>query len=240
MELLFAYLAGLLTLINPCVLPVLPLVLGAALQSNRHAPLALAAGMSLSFVVLGMFIATLGRSLGLTDTLMAQIGAVMMLVFGLILLVPSLNSRFATATAGFSSGADERLNALQSTGEPGLKTPFLGGLLLGAVWSPCIGPTLGGAISLASQGKNLFWAFLIMCAFAVGVSTVIVLLGYGSREVIRRRQQQLRALAEHAKPIMGWLFIAVGLFILLGLHHTIEGWLVQVLPYWFQDLSVKF
>ena len=67
MELFLGYVAGLLTLINPCVLPVLPIVLATALQAGRHGPLALAAGMSVSFVALGMLVSVAGRAFGITD-----------------------------------------------------------------------------------------------------------------------------------------------------------------------------
>ena len=221
MELFFGYIAGLLTLINPCVLPVLPIVLASALQAGRHGPLAVAAGMSISFVTFGMLVATVGHSIGLTENVLSQIGAILMMVFGLVLLVPQLSSRFATATAGFSGSADEKINSLSNTS---MKSQFLGGALLGAVWSPCVGPTLGGAISLASQGQSLLWVFAIMVSFALGVSSVILALGYGTREAIRRRQQQLRGLAEKAKPIMGITFLLVGLMIFFKFHHVIEGW----------------
>ncbi len=237
MELIFGFLAGLLTLINPCVLPVLPIVLASAWQSGRYGPLALAAGMSLSFVSFGMLVATVGQSIGLTEQVLARTAAILMLVFGLILLIPRLNERFATATASISASADQQLNQLPRVG---LNSHFLGGLLLGAVWSPCVGPTLGGAISLASQGQNLLWAFAIMCSFALGVSSIILLLGFGTQEAVRHRQQQLRSLARRAKPLMGIIFILVGLMILFKIHHLIEAWLIDILPYWLQDLSVKF
>lgn len=237
MELIFGYLAGLLTLINPCVLPVIPIVLASALQAGRHGPLAVAAGMSLSFITLGMLVATVGHSIGLTETLLSQIGAVLMMIFGLVLLVPQLNERFATATAGIGSSADDQLNKMSHTS---MKGQFFGGMLLGAVWSPCVGPTLGGAISLASQGQNLLWVFAIMTSFALGVSSVILLLGYGTREAIRSRQQQLRGLAERAKPILGITFLLVGLMIFFKFHYVIEAWLVDVLPDWFQDLSTTY
>jgi len=238
MELVFAFFAGLLTLINPCVLPVLPIVLASALQAGKHGPLAIAAGMSLSFVILGMIVSTIGHSIGLTEQVLAQTGAVLMMIFGLILLVPKFNQRFATVTAGFSSSADNQINKLSSN--TSYKNQFLGGTLLGAVWSPCVGPTLGGAISLASQGQNLFWVFLIMLSFALGVSSVILILGYGSGEAIRRRQNKMRGLAEKAKPIMGITFLLVGLMIFFKIHHLIEAWLLDVLPIWLQDLSVKY
>jgi len=235
MELVFGYLAGLLTLINPCVLPVLPIVLGSAVQANRHGPLALAAGMGVSFVSLGLFVAVAGRAIGLTEELLAQAGAVMMVGFGVILLIPRFSHGFEMATAGMAASADSRMDTLDQSG---LRGQFLGGALLGAVWSPCVGPTLGGAISLASQGESLIWAGMIMTSFALGIGSIIVALGYGTRELILKRQAQMRRWASKAKPVMGGLFLAVGLMILFKFNQVIEIWLLDVLPIWLQDLSV--
>ncbi len=236
-ELPLAYLAGLLTLINPCVLPVLPIVLASALNADRRAPIALAAGMSVSFVTVGMLVATLGYAIGLTEDVMAKAGATLMIVFGAVLLVPSLSQRFELATAGFAGSADQKL---QNTDTNGLRGQFLGGVLLGAVWSPCIGPTLGGAIALASQGQSLIWAALIMCFFALGVSTLVVGLGLGAGEALRARTDRLRGIAEKSKPVMGFVFVAVGALLLMNVHHTIDAWAMSVMPIWLQDLSVRF
>ena len=234
MELIFAYGAGLLTLINPCVLPILPIVLATAVQASRHGPLA--AGMSVSFVALGLGVTVLGRSLGLTPEMISDAGAVLMILFGLVLLVPRFSERFATATAGVSARADSQIDTLDRSG---LQGQFVGGMLLGAVWSPCIGPTLGGAISLASQGESIARAGLIMVAFAIGVSTIILALGYGARSVIQRRQAWMRGLASSARPILGVVFIAVGVGLLLRVHHIIEIWALDNLPPWLIDLSVS-
>ena len=235
MEFVFAYLAGLLTLINPCVLPVLPIVIVGALNATRAGPVALAAGMSVSFVAFGVFVTAFGASIGLTQDKLAQAGAAMMVIFGVILIVPMFARRFETATAGIAASADGRMDAIDAGTVRG---QFLGGLLLGTVWSPCIGPTLGGAIALASQGENLGYVTLIMVAFALGVSTLIIGLGLGAREAIRARATALRGLASRSKPIIGATFIAVGLMLLFNIHHIIEGWLLDVMPYWLQDLSV--
>ncbi len=236
MEILFAYGAGVLTLINPCVLPILPIVLATAVQAHKAGPLAVAAGMSLSFVALGMLVTVAGRSLGLTPEMISDAGAVLMIGFGVVLLVPRFSESFATATAGVSARADTGMDGIDRSG---LRGQFLGGMLLGAVWSPCIGPTLGGAISLASQGESLILATLIMVGFAAGVSTVILLLGYGARSVIQRRQAAMRAIAMRAKPILGIVFVAVGIGILLRVHHMVEIWAIQNLPPWLIDLSVS-
>ena len=235
MEFVFAYIAGLLTLINPCVLPVLPIVLVSALNADRYGPVALAAGMSVSFVTFGLFVTAFGPTIGLTQDTIAQAGAVLMIVFGTVLVVPMFARQFEMATAGLASQADSRMNDVDASGKKG---QFLGGLLLGAVWSPCIGPTLGGAIALASQGQNLGYAGLIMVFFAMGVSTLIIGLGLGAREAIRTRAQALRGIAERSKPILGVTFIAVGLMLFFQVHHIIEAWALEVMPIWLQDLSV--
>ncbi|MCK0141432.1 cytochrome c biogenesis CcdA family protein [Aliiroseovarius sp. F20344] len=236
MELVFGYLAGLLTLINPCVLPVLPIVLATALQASRFGPLAVAGGMSVSFVTLGLLVTVLGYTIGLTEDMVARAGAILMIGFGLILMTPVLSERFATATAGVSAQADMTLDDVNRNG---LSGQFLGGMLLGAVWSPCIGPTLGGAISLASQGKSIPWAAAIMIAFALGVSTIIIALGYGARAAIMRRQALMRQIAQKSRPIMGAIFLTVGIMILFRFHHILEAWAVQNLPTWLNDLSVS-
>jgi cytochrome c-type biogenesis protein len=236
MEIVFAYLAGLLTLINPCVLPVLPIVLASALQADRLGPVALAAGMATSFVILGLTFAVAGQVLGVSDRALSRIGAIVMIGFGLALLVPRLNGAFATVTAGLASRADTQTDAVNRSGLAG---QALGGALLGMVWSPCIGPTLGGAISLASQGQSIPWAGAVMTAFAAGVVTVILALAYGARAALARRRAFFRTFATAAKPVMGVAFVAIGLMILTGANLRLEAWLVEAMPIWLQDFSVS-
>lgn len=236
MQLVLAYLAGLLTLANPCVLPVVPIVLASAVQASPRGPLALCAGLGLSFVALGMVFAVAGRGLGIDADQLARAGGLVMAAFGLVMLVPAAERRFALATAGVAGQADRRMTRLQATGATG---QFLGGLLLGAVWSPCIGPTLGGAVALAAQGRDLTLAAATMTAFAAGVATVMLLLAHGARAALMRRRDALRAAAGWARPVMGAVFTAVGLMIFFRLTHAIEGWLLTLMPPWLQDLSVS-
>lgn len=237
MDLVFGYIAGLLTLINPCVLPVLPIVIVGALQASRFGPVALAAGMGLSFVVLGVGIAAFGRALGLDELAISQAGAVLMIGFGFVLLVPRLGGAFATATGGFAARADQ---GYEDVDRSSLTGQFAAGALLGAVWSPCVGPTLGGAIALASTGQSLGWATAIMVSFALGVATIILALGYGAQSLFTRHRGALQTLAVRARPIMGAVLIAVGVGILFRVHHMLEIWALDALPIWLQDLSVRF
>lgn len=236
MELILAYAAGLLTLINPCVLPVLPVVLAGALQADRLGPLVLALGMSVSFVALGVLVTAFGYGIGLTSDRVAQGGAALMVLFGLVMLVPAAQRRFATATSGIAASADSTLGGFDQSQ---LRGQFLGGLLIGAVWSPCIGPTLGSAIALASQGEGLGQATMIMVGFAMGVSTLILGIGYGARGLLQRNRATMMRIAQAAPKIMGVVFVLVGLGLLFKLHHMIDAWLLGVMPAWLVDLSVS-
>jgi cytochrome c biogenesis protein CcdA len=235
MELVFAYLAGLLTLINPCVLPVLPIVLASSLQTDPRAPVALAAGMGLSFVALGTIVAALGPAFGIYPEDVTRLAALVMVGFGVVLVLPALGRRFAAATAGLASLADARIAAAPR----GIGAEFWGGALLGVVWSPCIGPTLGAAIALASAGEELERATAIMTAFALGVATLIVATAYGLRGWLRRNMGRMVALSTRARPVMGGVFIAVGTALFFGLNHALEATALRILPVWFVDLSVS-
>jgi len=236
MELALAYGAGILTLINPCILPVLPIVLASALQSSRFGPAALAAGMGLSFVLVGLGVTAAGHAFGLREETVARAGAVLMIGFGLVLLVPRFSSGFATATAGMAARADAGIDRIDRSQLPG---QFLGGMLLGAVWSPCIGPTLGGAVALAARGERLVHAGLVMAAFALGVATVVLILAHGARGLLARLRAPMQRLAGSARPLLGAVFLMVGAAMLGGVHLRAEAWLLDRLPDWLVDLSVS-
>ena len=237
MDILFGYIAGILTLLNPCVLPVLPVILIAAMNQHRAGPLFLCAGMSLTFVVVGMMVASVGPAFGVDAQLVSEVASIAMILFGFTLLAPALSSRFAMAAGGASGVLSSKTSGMDDSG---LSGQFMTGMLLGAVWSPCIGPTLGGAIALASQGGNLFWASAIMLSFALGVSTIVMTLATLSRETLFRHRDTLQRLSGSVRYITGVLLVGLGLFLFFGLHHYLEAWAVAKLPYWFQDISVKF
>jgi cytochrome c-type biogenesis protein len=232
----WAYLAGALTLINPCVLPLLPVIVAAAFQNSRYGPLMLAAGLTLSFAVIGLGVTAFGHLVGIDTLLINRAAAVVMILFGTVLLVPKAQAALAMLTAPLASRANSQIDRVQDAGAWG---QFAVGVLLGAVWSPCIGPTLGGAIGLAASGENLGQAGLTMLMFGVGVSTVLMALAYGSREILKARRERLMRWMPWAKPIMGVTLLVVGIGILFHLDRVIEGWVLDHMPAWLQDLSVS-
>lgn len=235
-ELLLAYGAGLLTLINPCVLPLLPIVLAGALSRHPLGPLALAGGMAASFTLFGYLAYGLVQGLGVGQEDISRFGALVMIGFGAVLLVPQASAAFARATGGLASGSDGLVSRLEGRGLAGEAGA---GALLGLVWSPCIGPTLGGALALAAQGSDPVRAIAIMAAFGVGTGTILLALGYGSRELIMKRRDAAMNLSRYARPIMGLMLVLVGLGLWFHVERIIESALLDVLPPWLVDLSVS-
>ena len=236
MTYVWAYVAGLLTLINPCVLPLLPIVIAAAFQNSRLGPLALAAGLTVSFAVLGVSVTAFGHLVSVDGEAVNRAAAVRMMAFGVVLLVPRAQIVLATLAAPLASRASSRIDTRERTGIAG---QFGVGVLLGAVWSPCVGPTLGGAIGLAASGESLGQAAVTMLVFGVGVSTVLMALAYGSRQAVSTRREKLAGWMPWAKPLMGATLLVVGIAVLFHIDRAIEGWLLDQMPVWLQDLSVS-
>ena len=109
-----AFLAGILSLLSPCVLPLLPLVLGAAATEHRLGPVALAAGLALSFVVIGLFVATIGFAIGLDGAVFRIGGAIMLVAIGLVLMVPAAQERVAVMAGPMSHWTESRFGGFSA------------------------------------------------------------------------------------------------------------------------------
>ena len=232
-----AFLAGLVSILSPCVLPIVPLLFGAAIATGRGAVAALAAGLALSFVVLGLFVATIGFSIGLEGDMLRAASAVLLAAFGLVLLFPALQDRFAAATGGAGS-AIHRLGA--RIAPAGAGGQFVLGLLLGAAWSPCVGPTLGAASVLAAQGQDLGQVGLVMLAFGFGAAVPLLTLGLVSREAMARWRGRMLRAGQAGKRLLGAAALAVAVLILSGLDRALEVALVAASPAWLTALTTRY
>ncbi len=232
-----AALAGVLSTLSPCVLPILPIVLGAAAGEHRFGPLALAVGLALSFVAIGLFIATIGFSLGLTGDVFRIAAALLMVLIGVVLLVPQVSMRLAAAGGPAGQWVESRFGGFSSTG---LQGQFGVGLLLGAVWSPCVGPTLGAASVLAAKGENLGQVGLTMLVFGIGAGLPLAVLGTLSREALLRWRNRMLAAGSRGKMIFGAILLAAGLLVLTGLDKRVEAALIDISPDWLTELTTRF
>jgi cytochrome c-type biogenesis protein len=232
-----AFAAGLLSILSPCVLPLLPIVFGTAASRARLGPLALGLGVTLSFVLVGLFVATIGFGIGLDGDFFRWVAAVFMVLVGVALAVPALSARLAAAGGPLSDWADRRIGALSGEGVGG---QFTMGLLLGAVWSPCVGPTLGAASVLAAQGKSLGQVALTMLVFGIGAAIPLVAVGALSRQALMRARGALLGGGKIAKIALGVSLVLIGALILSGADKRVETALVDSSPAWLTALTTRF
>ena len=232
-----AFLAGLLSVLSPCVLPLLPLVLGAAASEHRLGPVALACGLALSFVIVGLFAATIGFAIGLDTDVFRLVAAVLMVLIGLVLVVPAAQTRLAVAAGPASDWTEHTFGGFSTAGLAG---QFGVGLLLGAVWSPCVGPTLGAASLLAAQGRDLASVALTMLVFGLGAGLPLVVLGLLSRELLMRWRDRMMGLGKGLKAALGLLFVVLGVTILTGADKRLEAVLVDASPAWLTALTTRY
>lgn len=233
----FGFLAGILSILSPCVLPLLPIIVGAALSEHRFGPLALAAGLAVSFVTIGLFVATIGFAVGLDNGVFRLIAGILMLLLGAALLLPNLQTRLATAAGPAVGWAENRVAGLSAAGPAG---QFGLGLLLGAVWIPCVGPTLGAASLMAARGENLGQVVLVMVAFGIGAALPLLLIGRLSRAALMRWRDRLMASGRGGRLALGILLVLFGGLIVTGLDRPLETFLVEVSPDWLNALTTRF
>lgn len=229
-----AILAGLLSTLSPCVLPLLPIVLGQALVAHRLGAVALAAGLALSFVAVGMIVSTAGAAIGFDRETVRGLAAVLMILFGTVMLSSFLQERLAFAGLRLETAADELSHW---THPSGLRGQFMVGVLLGAVWSPCIGPTIGAAIALAGVRATFAQASLVMLLFAVGMTLPLVAIGMLSRQALLRWRGPIEIADHVAKVVFGMLIILIGVAILLGADRNLEELFLRISPHWLTRLT---
>ncbi len=236
-NLALGYAAGVLSTLSPCVLPILPIVLLGAIERHALGPLALAAGLAVSFAGVGIAIASTGIGIGLDPSALRLVVAALIGGMGVALLVPAVQSGLAGVATPLATRGQALLDRIEPSGIGG---QFISGALLGVIWSPCAGPTLGAAVGLAAQGDRVDAAAATMAAFAMGAATPILALAYGTRQAILARRDWLARVSRVGKPLMGTAFVGIGILVLTGLDKIVETSLTRAMPDWLVTVTTRF
>ncbi|GAB5604287.1 cytochrome c biogenesis CcdA family protein [Sideroxyarcus sp. TK5] len=231
-----SFLAGVLSTLSPCVLPLIPILMGSAASSHRYGTFALVGGLMLSFTLIGVGLGSLGGSIGLEQDTLRTVGGVLLIVFGAVLFSSRLQEYFSAAVSrlGVGQGLLARFNL------SGLHGQFLLGLLLGIVWSPCVGPTLGVAITLASQGQALVQVAAVMLIFSLGAGLPLLAIGLLSRQAMGKWRGRMMEAGQKAKKIFGAALLLIGVLVLSGADKDFEKWAVNAMPEWMVTLTTRF
>jgi cytochrome c biogenesis protein CcdA/thiol-disulfide isomerase/thioredoxin len=189
---LFALVAGAATALSPCVLPVLPVVLGVGVTGGGRRPLGVVTGLVLTFTFATVALVYVIDALGLPNGLARTLAIVTLLAFGIALLVPGLADRIEAFGSRF---APEPARPQGS----GFGSGLLVGASLGFVYTPCAGPILAGVITVSAAQDFAAGRLAVALAYAVGSGVVLYLLMLGGRRVVER-----------VKPARAWVQMATG------------------------------
>ena len=190
----------------------------------------------LSFTAIGVGLGSLGASVGLEQDTLRVLGGVLLIVFGVVLFSSTLQERFSGTISrlGVGQGLLARFNL------NGLHGQFLLGMLLGIVWSPCVGPTLGVAITLASQGQALVQVGAVMLMFSLGAALPLLAIGMLSRQALGRWRSRMLEAGQKAKKIFGAALLLIGILVLTGADKSFEKWALSVMPDSLVTLTSRF
>ena len=177
---LFALVAGAATALSPCVLPVLPAVLGAGVGGGRRRPLGVVTGLVAAFTFATVALVYVIDVLGLPDDFVRTVAIVTLFGFGITLLIPGLGDRIEAFGSRIAPGPAR-------VGGDGFGSGLVLGASLGLVYTPCAGPILAGVITLSASQEFTFGRLAIALAYAIGSAAVLYALMYGGRRVADRR-----------------------------------------------------
>lgn len=180
--------------------------------------------------------ATIGFSIGLDLSAFRMAAAVLLIFVGAVLMAARLQAAFATAVGPASGWLQDRFGNFSTAGISG---QFGVGLLLGAIWTPCVGPTLGAASMMAARGENLGLVALTMLAFGIGTATPLLVLAVLSREALMRWRGRMLSAASTLKMGLGALLILAGVLTLSGFDRTIQAALEDILPAWTLSIATR-
>jgi cytochrome c biogenesis protein CcdA len=230
-----AFVAGLLSILSPCVLPLAPIVIAGAQSKDPRGPLALALGLALTFGVVGGTIASFGLELGEAAGIRLVAAALMVLV-GLVVLVPALGFRSERLLAPLSRFGDALAKRLP---QAGLLGSFAAGIVLAFAWAPCVGPTLGAAFALAAAGGSLGAAMATMFVFALGAALSLLAAGYGLGKLAAKGRFFAGRTAKAGQAAFALVLVGVGGAILTGLDRSFEAAVIQAMPDWLVSFATR-
>lgn len=222
----FAFLAGLVTILAPCIWPLLPIVLSASVTGKSHKrPLGVTLGIMLSFTVFTLAITFLVRIFHLDPNIVRLFAVIVLVFLGLSMIIPAL-SRLTELWVSRLSGKFGRTG--QSQGSD-FGSGFLTGLSLGIVWTPCSGPILASIATLAATGQVSFQVVLVTLAYVTGVGIPLFAFAYGGQRVVGKTRF-LSAYTGRVQQVFGVLMLLTALAIYTNYDKVLQLKLLEAFP----------
>ncbi|MCL7411528.1 MAG: cytochrome c biogenesis CcdA family protein [Methanosarcinaceae archaeon] len=241
-SIVLAFAAGLFTVVTPCILPILPAMLAGS-SGGRLRPVAIVAGMSLTFTLMGIAVSAVGAVFAPFESALRWFSLLFIIGMGAVLYDDDINFEFVKITSNISqliggtvgSLVPEKLRSRPrstGSGEEGLFGAFTLGMSLGVLWIPCVGPILGSILALVGFGGNVAHGAVLLITYSIGVSIPMLLIAYFGKSVSGRVQWFARN-GHRLKKMSGAALMLVGLAMLFGIDKWLQSILLPYFPLYF-------
>ncbi len=220
----FSFLAGLVTVLSPCILPVLPIVLSGSINGGHRRPIGIVIGFILSFTLFTLFLSTLVKATGLSADFLRTFSVIVIMLFGVSLLLPNFQILMEKLFTKLSS-----LISTNSNRGTGFFSGLLLGISLGLIWTPCVGPIIASVITLAATSSVNGSAFLITLAYSAGTAIPMFAITYGGRALLLKVPWLLKNTAKIQKTF-GIIMILVALGIFFNLDRKFQTEFLDKFP----------
>lgn len=224
--LVFAFLAGVFTILSPCILPVLPFILSASTMKGKYRPLGIIVGLVASFTFFTLALTAIVHATGLSANVLRYIAITLIFIFGLVMLFPSLSDRFARMTTPLANLGQ---NIQPTTTESGFVGGFIYGIALGLLWTPCAGPILAAITTLVATQSITLGTVSITLAYSIGAGLPMFFIAYGGSKIV----QSSRFLSQHSEGLrqfFGGLMVLTSIAIALHWDTILQQQISRIIP----------
>jgi len=222
----FAFLAGIITILSPCILPLLPIILSGSASGGKARPWGIISGFIVSFTAFTLGLSALVLATGVSGDTMRLVAASLILLFGLVLIIPPLKNAFMSLTS--------RLSNRQTSSAPGKQSGGYGsglviGFSLGLIWTPCAGPIMASVATLALSQTVSLQSVIITLAYTLGTSIPMLAIMLGGRKLMNRFPIFTQH-AEAVQRIFGIIMLLTAGALFFGIDRSIQTWLLETFP----------
>ncbi len=218
------FLAGVVTILKPCCLPLVPVVFSGS-AGHRLRPVAICAGLALSFTAMGVLVSAFGAVFASFTDSLRTVAILFIIGMGAVLFDEDINMEFTRISGAITQGVRQYFGSISGYSnlnmpEGGLAGGFFLGMSLGVLWIPCVGPILGAVLALVASVGNISYGAGMLFVYSVGMSLPMLSIAYYGKKATSRYQWFVKR-GPVLKKLSGLVLIIVGVMLLFNIDKLI-------------------